>query len=116
MKLAPVLLAVVALSAQAGPCTTHDAWTGPDKTKHFAVGAAIGSGVTLFTKKPEYGFWAGAFVGLGKEVYDRRSAVHTCSLQDFAVTAAGAAAGAYGTAWLIIPQRRGVQFAYVARF
>lgn len=109
-------LLVAATAAQAGPCTTHDAWTGPDKTKHFAVGAAIGAGVTLATKRPEYGALAGTLVGLGKEVADRRSPNHTCSLQDFAVTAAGAVAGAYGSAWVFLPSKNGVTVAYARRF
>lgn len=85
------------------PCTATDNWTGQDKTKHFAAGAAIGSAGTLVFKDPDKGFLLGVAVGALKEVRDSRG--HgTCSLQDFGVTALGAAAGAYGTAWVITPR------------
>ena len=95
---------VLSTSAFAGACTTHDAWTGPDKTKHFIAGGAIGSAGTLVFKNPDYGFALGVGVGALKEVVDRMSSNHTCSFQDFAVTALGAGAGAYGTAWIITPR------------
>lgn len=91
-------------------CTTSDKWQGADKTKHFAVGAGVGAAVTLATERPLYGFLAGTAVGAAKEVYDRRAPGRTCSFQDFAVTALGAAAGAYGTAWLILPNPKGGVF------
>lgn len=97
-------LLAASVAAEAGPCTSRDAWTGPDKTKHLAAGAAIASATTLATKNPDIGFWTGTAVALGKEVlYDRSSPIHTCSFQDFAVTVAGAAAGAYGTALIVLP-------------
>jgi uncharacterized protein YfiM (DUF2279 family) len=98
-------------------CTTSDLWRGPDKTKHLLGGAAIASGITFATKSPHYGFAAGMLVAAAKEGWDRRG--HgTCSFQDFAVTVGGAAAGAYGTAWLILPtsDRKGVQVAYARVF
>lgn len=88
-------------------CTMTDPWQGPDKTKHLVVGAAIGAGVTLATDRPHWGFAAGTAVGAIKELVDRRTPSRTCSFQDFAVTALGAAAGAYGTAWLILPDPNG---------
>lgn len=95
-------LILSAVSAHAG-CVSSDKWTGPDKAKHFAVGAAIGSGGVLMFNKPREAFWAGVIVGAAKEAYDSRG--HgTCSAQDFAVTALGAAAGAYGTAWIVTPR------------
>lgn len=97
-------------------CTTSDLWRGPDKTKHAIAGAAIGAAVTAAAKDPLYGALAATGVALGKELIDRRYPNHTCSFQDFAVTAAAGWAGAYGTAWLIVPRRDGVQVAYVARF
>lgn len=89
------------------PCTASDPWQGPDKTKHALVGAAIGSAGTLVFKDPDAGFLLGAGVGLVKELVDRRTPSRTCSFQDFAVTALGAAAGAYGTAWVVLPTARG---------
>lgn len=100
---AAVIVALLSFAAWAGPCTARDAWTGPDKTKHFAVGAAIGSAGVLVFENPHHAFLAGVAVGALKEAVDRRSANHTCSLQDFAVTSLGAAAGAYGTAWIVSP-------------
>lgn len=84
-------------------CTASDKWTGPDKNKHFAAGAIAGSAGTLVFKDADKGFLVGVAVGAAKEIYDSRG--HgTCSLQDFTVTALGAAAGAYGTAWIIAPR------------
>ena len=98
-----VFLSVMLGIGNVSACTTNDAWTGQDKTKHFIVGAAIASSGTLVFKNPNYGFIAGVGIGLAKEIYDTRG--HgTCSFQDFAVTALGAAAGAYGTAWIITPR------------
>lgn len=114
--LASLIASCTAASAFEGKCTTSDLWRGPDKTKHAIAGAAIGAAVTAATEKPLYGAIAATGVGLAKELIDRRYPNHTCSFQDFAVTAAAGVAGAYGTAWLILPRRNGVQVAYVARF
>ena len=106
-KIVAGLLFLCLSSVSFGQCTSHDSWTGQDKAKHLAVGAVIGAAGTLVFKKPEYGFLAGTVAGLGKELYDRKG--HgTCSAQDFAVTALGAAAGAYGTAWIVTPRFVGV--------
>lgn len=110
-----VALAVLHQLSIAGKCTTSDMWRGPDKTKHLIGGAAIGSAVTLATDKPFYGWMAGTAVGALKEAVDRRG-YGTCSFQDFAVTSLGAAAGAYGTAWVILPMRDGVFVGYSAQF
>ena len=106
---------IVASGAQAGPCVANDAWTGPDKVKHLAVGAAAGAAGTLVFKDARVGTLVGAGIGLAKEAWDKRQANHTCSLQDFAVTTLGAAAGAYGTAWLILPQKGGGVFVGYAK-
>lgn len=117
MKSAVVALAIAASGpAFAGKCITNDAWTGQDKNKHLAVGLAMGSSVTLLTKSPERAVLVATAVAAAKEVADSRSSNHTCSLQDFAVTVAGGVAGAYGTAWLILPKKDGVQVAYAKRF
>lgn len=115
---AAVVLAAALSSASAfeGKCTTSDLWRGPDKTKHAIAGAAIGAAVTAATAKPLYGALAATGVGLAKELIDRRYPNHTCSFQDFAVTAAAGWAGAYGTAWLILPRRDGVQVAFSKSF
>lgn len=85
-------------------CVNNDAWVGRDKTIHFGAGMAAGSVATLVFKDPDAGFLFGASVGFMKELYDKQHPdKHTCSFQDFAVTALGAAAGAYGTAWIVTP-------------
>ncbi len=95
-QLAAIALAFVFGTAQA-KCLTHDSWTGPDKVKHLAAGFAIGSAGTLVFKDAGTGFLIGAAAGVLIETQG------VCSLQDAAVTALGAAAGAYGTAWLVLP-------------
>ena len=114
MNLRTPVLAVAAaclLGTAQARCIANDKWLGPDKVKHFAVGVAIGSAGVFVFKKPRDAFIAGALVGAAKEVYDARGR-GTCSAQDFAVTALGAAAGAYGTAWVITPRFIG----YASRF
>lgn len=98
-----LILLAICSSAAAGPCTTHDAWTGPDKNKHFAGGAAIASAVVLATGSKAQAVIATTIVAGLKEVADRRSQRHTCSFQDFAVTVSGGVAGAYGTSWIVGP-------------
>lgn len=111
-----VLLAALLASAGAhARCTTRDPWTGPDKAKHLAVGAVAGSAVTLATKRPEIGFLAGTALGIAKEVADSRAG-RVCSLQDAVVTAAGAWAGAYGTALVILPKKDGVHVVFAKAF
>jgi uncharacterized protein YfiM (DUF2279 family) len=87
---------LLAISALLASSAHADTWTGPDKTLHFVGGAAIGASVTLYTGNPRDGLLAGVGVGLAKEVYDsRHKDSHTPSAKDFAVTALGAAVGAY---------------------
>ena len=98
---------LIFVSATNARCIANDSWKGVDKNKHFVVGAAIGSVGTLVFKDKDYGVLAGVAVGLAKEIYDSRG--HgTCSAQDFAVTALGAMAGAYGTAWIVSPKFVGI--------
>lgn len=80
-------------------CTTSDRWSGPDKLDHLAAGATIAIAVTLQTGSRWTGFAAGAAVGAAKELLDA-GAGGTCSLQDFAVTAAAAAVGAQLGGWM----------------
>ncbi|MCE2910223.1 MAG: hypothetical protein LW712_15500 [Burkholderiaceae bacterium] len=109
-RLTMALAAALALDAApvAAACTARDAWRGPDKAMHFAAGAGIAAAVTLQQRNAWAGFAAGVAAGALKEVYDRdRPERHTCSVQDFAVTAAGAAAGAYGARWALAVGPRG---------
>lgn len=87
--------------------TSHaDNWTGQDKTKHFIVGAAIGSGVAIATHNENYGIAAGVAVGALKEFYDsKHPQSHTASIKDFTATAIGAYAGAKIGGFIITPNR-----------
>lgn len=115
MKHLAFLLSLALCGPVFAKCTSKDAWTGPDKNKHLVAGVAMGSAGTLVFKDAHKGFLLGVGVGLAKEVYDSRGN-GTCSVQDFAVTALGAAAGAYGTAWLVLPKNNGVFVGYATRF
>lgn len=87
-----------------------DEWTGPDKTKHFLGGAAIGAAVTLATDKPEYGIAAGILVGVAKEAYDdRHRNKHTVSIKDLLLTVAGSAVGSYAGSLIIKKDFIGIQ-------
>lgn len=112
-----LLLACTSVHAFERKCTTSDLWRGPDKTKHAIGGAAIGGAVTAATKDPFWGSVAATTVAGAKELIDRRSPSHTCSFQDFAVTAAAGIAASYGTALVILPtpDRKGIQVAYSVR-
>lgn len=118
-----VALAACALSAQAFRvengqfygCKLNDTWSGPDKTKHIAVGAGVGAAVTYASKEPLYGVAATVILAASKEAWDRRG--HgTCSYQDFAVTVAAGAAASYGVRWFILPRKDGVTVTYNMRF
>lgn len=88
------LVLAVSSSAHAVNCTTHDLWTGDDKNLHFAAGVVIAAAGSVYYDDPRKGFYLGTATGVAKEVYDAFDA-RECSLQDLAVTAAGAAAGAW---------------------
>lgn len=90
------------LAAVTGPAGA-DQWTGPDKTQHAIAGAAIGSAMTLGTKSAAYGCAAAAGVGALKEVADSRSANHTASFKDFAVTALAGCLASGATGLVITP-------------
>jgi hypothetical protein len=120
MKALATALAL-ALSVAAAPaaarCTASDAWTGPDKRLHMGLGAVFGYAGTMQTRDPLTGFYVGTAVGALKEVIDA-SGSGTCSLQDFAVTALGAAVGAYGghLHLRLDPARKSAEVAFATRF
>lgn len=103
-----------ALDAFAG-CITSDRWRGQDKALHFMGGAAIATAVTVHTRDPWTGFYAGVAAGAAKELLDSRGS-GTCSLQDFAVTAAGAALGASTGNWILMRSQGRTTLAYVTEF
>ena len=100
-------------SCKAAGCKSNDAWTGPDKVQHEVGGFFIGAGVTAATDNAWAGVGAAAVAGAAKELLlDRRSATHTCSLQDFVVTVAGGALGAGVAHWGLRMERGRVQVVY----
>lgn len=116
-KLTAIAMALGALQSPAKACLMNDQWVGSDKVKHFVVGAAIGGTVTAATKDEVLGFLSGTVVGFGKEVYDaQHPAIHTCSLQDFLVTAAGAYVGSKGVGYFVVPQKNGFTLVLNKRF
>lgn len=90
--IAILLAALLAMPAQAR-CITNDAWRGADKRAHMGIGAVAGMAGTLQSGNRWHGFAWGAGIGALKELADADGS-GTCSLQDFAVTAIGAAIGA----------------------
>ena len=82
------------------PCLADD-WTGPDKTKHVAVSAAIASTVTMATGSENTGFAVALGVGLAKEVWDSKHAGHEASIKDLAADALGAYVGSKFGGWMI---------------
>jgi hypothetical protein len=92
-------------ASMTGPAEADD-WAGPDKAKHAAAGALVGSLSTLATKDADKGCLAAAAVGAAKEAYDAlHRDSHTPSVKDFIVTAAAGCAAAYGTGWVLLPGR-----------
>lgn len=70
-----------------------DDWTGQDKVKHIAAGAAVASAFTVIGGSETVGFWVGVGVGAGKEFLDA-GGMGQASVKDFAATAFGAYIGA----------------------
>ncbi len=113
--LAVSLIAAVACSSCSDACTMHDVWIGDDKNLHFASGVAMSLAATAYTGDPTTGFYLGAAAGAAKEIYDAFDA-RKCSLQDFVLSAAGAAAGAYLGHLYITRVRGGTVVGYAASF
>lgn len=107
--IATLLLALCATQASA------DSWTGNDKKLHLGAGLVISGLVTMHTKDRETGFYAGVVAGAAKELIDATGAGEP-SVKDFAVTALGAAIGAY-TGGLIVSRTQGTTtIAYTTTF
>lgn len=73
-----------------------DPWLADDKAQHAMWGAMIAAGVAQRRRDEVAGFYAGAAVGLAKELYDhsQRKRGGVASWRDLAVTVAGAYVGA----------------------
>lgn len=108
MKIKHLIVAAALSAAVSSPharCIANDSWRGADKSKHAAVGAAVGWIVTLQTGKVADGVLWSAVAGVGKELLDSDGS-GTCSLQDAAVTVLGGVIGAY-TGGLVVTHTRG---------
>jgi uncharacterized protein YfiM (DUF2279 family) len=118
MRRVIAVAALALLSAAASlACTAKDRWTGEDKVMHVTAGGVIAVAAGSQLRDPWAGFAAGVAAGAAKELYDRRHpGAHTCSLQDFVVTAVGAAFGAYGSKVAIETAGRGVAVRYSTTF
>jgi len=94
------------------PLAFADDWTGPDKTQHAFVGAAIGSAATVFFNDPLVGCLAATTVGAAKEIYDyKHPQNHTASFKDFAVTTLAGCLAAKGTGLFVAPNK--VMFTFI---
>lgn len=93
----------------------EDSWTGPDKVKHFALGAAVAAGGTAIAESQSLklstakwvGFGLGCAAGVAKEAIDP-----VVSGKDIAITCLGAYLGAQGAGWVIERQRGTTVVAY----
>ena len=70
----------------------NDAWTGPDKNKHFAVGL-LSAFIVGMLLNPAVGLVTGITLALCKEVYDAVSEKGTPSVQDCIATVVGSVIG-----------------------
>ncbi len=85
----------------AGPVYA-DAWTGPDKNQHAAIGAILGTAIAASSGSPLQGCVTAASIGAAKEIYDSfYPSKHSVSIKDFVVTAAFGCSFAYATNWVI---------------
>ena len=104
-------LFVLLVAIVAGHECRADSWTGPDKTGHALLGAAVGAATTIATDRPWAGCAAAAAVGAAKEIYDmQHRATHDPSFKDFAVTAMAGCLSARLVGFVITPY--GVQYSF----
>lgn len=86
------MVAGVLFAPPHGLAKSDDPWLADDKAQHAMWGAMIAAGVAQQRRDEVAGFYAGAAVGLAKELYDHSQRV--ASWRDLAVTVAGAYVGA----------------------
>jgi uncharacterized protein YfiM (DUF2279 family) len=105
------------VDAQAGCNPPNDSWTSSDKAGHVMIGAlpAVIAGTQL--KDPVAGFWWGAGVAVGFELFQAASGSGVCSWKDAVVGIVGAGFGAAGSHYFIRMQPQGgVMVGYSTRF
>ena len=91
-----VMLAGVLFAPPHSQAGAADPWLADDKAQHFVWGSMIAAGVAQHKRDEVAGFYAGAAVGVAKELYDhsQRKRGGVASWRDLAVTVAGAYVGA----------------------
>ena len=91
-----VMLAGVLFAPPHSQAGSTDPWLADDNAQHFVWGSMIAAGVAQRRRDEVAGFYAGAAVGLAKELYDhsQRKRGGVASWRDLAVTVAGAYVGA----------------------
>lgn len=89
-----------------------DEWTGPDKTKHFAVSALIAAGAYAATESRNQAFLIALAPGLLKEVYDSTQPNNHFSGKDMVWNTLGAAVGVQIGYVIIKPNEVSVSFRF----
>ncbi len=102
------LLVCAAYLAAISPVHAADDWTGPDKTKHFMVSAAVGTISGFYLENKWKAFGVAMIPGLLKEVADSNDANNHFSSRDLVADALGAAVGVHVGHWIL--SRRGVSY------
>jgi putative lipoprotein len=102
-----VLCLVFPVSAYAA-----DDWNGPDKTRHFALSAMIGTLSAMHFESKWKAFGVALIPGLLKEVHDGSQADNHFSGKDLVADAVGAAVGVQIGHWLVTRDGIGYQAAF----
>ena len=109
-----VMVAGVLFAPPHGLAKSDDPWIADDKAQHFVWGSMIAAGVAQQRRDEVAGFYAGAAVGVAKELYDysNRKRGGVASWRDLAVTVAGAYVGARTAGFMLTANG----FVFVRRF
>lgn len=83
--------------------TYGDDWSGPDKAKHFAVSALLGSAAYAYTDDRTKAFGLAMIPGVIKEIADSQSDGNSFSGKDLVWNAIGAGFGVQIGHWVIGP-------------
>jgi uncharacterized protein YfiM (DUF2279 family) len=110
MKPSTVLLAL-SLAAPVSSVAADD-WGGPDKTKHFAVSAVLGTLSAMHYENKWRAFGVALIPGLLKELYDSGQPGNHFSGKDMTANALGAAVGVQIGHWIVTRDGIGYQAAF----
>ena len=110
-------LAAASLAFAALDCRAQDAWTGPDKKKHFAVSLVVGLATRQLAPHNELAAFGVALVpGLLKELVDAGQRGTNVSAKDLVADALGAYAGVKLGGLVIAPADGGARVTYLKEF